>query len=146
MEKTINKIGETLVPWVLVTRVLPTFLMLKIEGALMSYQSFLAKGSALKQKHQIQWKTNPTKIEKNLLIQIWNVNSRHWKSEIGAFGVKKLTPSSFLPFSPWKSSCSSWKAINKQTLDQKNEGNDRKLGRRHRERERATDPTAMVRR
>ena len=37
----------TLVPAVLDTRVLPTFLVLKTLGALMSYQSFLLKGSTL---------------------------------------------------------------------------------------------------
>lgn len=35
----------TLVPVVLVTRVLPTWRTWKVVGALMSYQSFLAKGS-----------------------------------------------------------------------------------------------------
>ena len=37
---------RTLVPWVLVTRVLPMERTWKAVGALMSYQSFLAKGSA----------------------------------------------------------------------------------------------------
>ena len=37
----------TLVPCVLVTRVLPTLRVLNTEGALTSYQSFLAKGSVL---------------------------------------------------------------------------------------------------
>jgi hypothetical protein len=37
----------TLVPWVLVTRVLPTLRTLKALGALMSYQSFLLKGSTI---------------------------------------------------------------------------------------------------
>lgn len=37
----------TLVPWVRVIRVFPTFLVLKTEGALMSYHSFFAKGSTL---------------------------------------------------------------------------------------------------
>lgn len=38
----------TLVPWVLVTRVLPTLRTVNMVGALMSYQSFLAKGSELR--------------------------------------------------------------------------------------------------
>lgn len=42
-----KKKGRTLVPWVLVTRVFPIFLILKTEGALMSYQSFFANGSTL---------------------------------------------------------------------------------------------------
>ena len=37
----------TLVPWVLVTRVLPTWRLENMVGALMSYQSFLVKGSTL---------------------------------------------------------------------------------------------------
>ncbi len=37
----------TLVPCVLVTKVLPTLRVLNTEGALTSYQSFLAKGSVL---------------------------------------------------------------------------------------------------
>ena len=40
----------TLVPCVRVTRVLPTFFTWKTEGALISYQSFLAKGSDLNKK------------------------------------------------------------------------------------------------
>lgn len=41
---------HTLVPCVLVTRVLPQLRTLNIVGALMSYQSFLAKGSVLLQE------------------------------------------------------------------------------------------------
>lgn len=36
-----------LVPWVLVTKVLPRLRMLNMAGALTSYQSFLEKGSTL---------------------------------------------------------------------------------------------------
>merc|ERR1719445_1844310 len=36
-----------LVPWVLFTKVLPTWRTLNTEGALMSYQSFLVKGSTI---------------------------------------------------------------------------------------------------
>ena len=39
-----------MVPWVLDTKVLPTFRTLNTDGALMSYQSFLAKGSTLQGK------------------------------------------------------------------------------------------------
>lgn len=42
---------QTLVPWVRVTRVLPTFRTVKTDGALMSYQSFLANGSTLWQQN-----------------------------------------------------------------------------------------------
>lgn len=38
---------DLLVPWVLVTKVLPRLRMLNIAGALTSYQSFLEKGSTL---------------------------------------------------------------------------------------------------
>lgn len=38
----------TLVPWVLLTRVLPTLRTLNVVGAFTSYQSFLRKGSALR--------------------------------------------------------------------------------------------------
>ena len=41
----------TLVPWVRVTRVLPTFLEVNMVGALTSYQSFFEKGSTL----QARW-------------------------------------------------------------------------------------------
>ena len=36
-----------LVPWVRLTNVFPTSLTLKMEGALMSYQSFRVKGSTI---------------------------------------------------------------------------------------------------
>jgi hypothetical protein len=42
----------TVVPWVLVTRVLPNDLWLKVDGALMSYQSFFENGS-IPQKTEI---------------------------------------------------------------------------------------------
>jgi hypothetical protein len=42
-----NVYTHTLVPWVRVTRVLPTFFTEKTEGALISYQSFFENGSAL---------------------------------------------------------------------------------------------------
>ena len=41
----------TLVPWVLVTKVFPTLREVKLFGALTSYQSFFAKGSALHEKN-----------------------------------------------------------------------------------------------
>jgi len=60
--------SNTLVPWVRVTRVLPTFFTWKTEGALMSYQSFLEKGSALQIHTQtkpiFQLKINTAKKEK----------------------------------------------------------------------------------
>ncbi len=45
-----------LVPWVLVTSVLPRLRMLNMAGALTSYQSFLENGSTLQQKTRMQVK------------------------------------------------------------------------------------------
>jgi hypothetical protein len=42
--------ADTFVPCVLDTSVFPTFLTLNTDGALISYQSFFAKGSTLQEK------------------------------------------------------------------------------------------------
>jgi hypothetical protein len=53
----------TLVPCVLETRVFPTFLTLNTDGAFISYQSFLLKGSTLqednKHRHQTRNRSGP---------------------------------------------------------------------------------------
>lgn len=44
--------ANLLVPWVLVTKVLPRLRMLNMAGALTSYQSFLEKGSTLENEEE----------------------------------------------------------------------------------------------
>jgi len=58
------KSGHTLVPCVLETRVLPMLRTLKTDGALISYQSFLLKGSTLQGKrHRHTKKTGQRRPE-----------------------------------------------------------------------------------
>lgn len=49
-------IKHLLVPWVLVTKVLPRLRMLNMAGALTSYQSFLENGSTLQKKTRMEVK------------------------------------------------------------------------------------------
>lgn len=64
---------DLLVPWVLVTKVLPRLRMLNMAGALTSYQSFLEKGSTLhdsnKKKYTVHWSAQ-TKIQTGLYSRL----------------------------------------------------------------------------
>lgn len=56
----------TFVPWVRVTRVLPTLLVLNSDGALISYQSFFENGSALLNMYvEITYKNNRKMVVKS---------------------------------------------------------------------------------
>lgn len=71
MKRENGKGDPTLVPCVLETRVFPMFLFAKTDGALMSYQSFLEKGSTL-----YKTKKQSNQIEISLHMQLNNEQKR----------------------------------------------------------------------
>lgn len=91
-QKSEKKRLQTLVPCVRVTSVLPTFLTVNIDGALMSYQSFLAKGSTL------GIKTDTDKIKtRSRMTDHRNVKEEREKKQYGKSFHLRLLLSSFLP-------------------------------------------------
>jgi hypothetical protein len=99
---TIDRAREralTLVPCVLETRVFPTFLTLNTDGAFISYQSFLLKGSTLqednKHRHQTRNRSGPDLRAREGSERTPDLRKRR-------AGATKLTSSSCLLSSPWK--------------------------------------------
>lgn len=103
----------TLVPWVRVTRVFPTLRVENMDGALMSYQSFLAKGSELRKAilresqtlcacHGVQPPETkpglPPRGERN--PRLAGASRAELRRAAG------LTSSSCHPSCPWKCACS----------------------------------------
>lgn len=80
---------STFVPWVRVTKVLPTFLTVNTDGALISYQSFFANGSALPNKKYGQSNRRPKKLQKQ--IKRKNAIKRGWTED------SRLLLATFLP-------------------------------------------------
>ncbi len=91
--------ADTFVPCVLDTSVFPTFLTLNTDGALISYQSFFAKGSTLQEKRTSR---KPHQHPCDMATK-----SERKKDGRGGWGGRgKLTSSSWIPSSPSRSACS----------------------------------------
>jgi hypothetical protein len=95
----------TLVPCVLETRVFPTFLTLNTDGALISYQSFLLKGSTLQENNKRRHETRNGSAP-DLRAREGSEGAPDLREEEKRAGATKLTSSSCLLSSPWRCACS----------------------------------------